>query len=302
MKGRSSDKTAMPSSIAVVIATKGRPQEVSYLLTTLQAQSKKPDMIVISACDPEDFTEFARPGPRVKVILGEPGLPAQRNRALKFLEDLADIIVFFDDDFIPSKFWIERAHQLFSTLSDLVCITGLVLADGQITRAGGIAKVEEADATPRAIDCQNVVVKDFPSPYGCNMALRTNRLRGVTFDERLALYGWLEDHDFGVRLRPNGRIIWTDAVWGVHLATRSGRTSEMKFGYSQVVNPWYLMLKGTMKKSETTRHLFRAFVGNSRGLVLQDKAVDRVGRFKGNVLGLIDIFLCRWAPEKVKNL
>ena len=113
----------MDLKTAVIIATRGRPQEVSSLLDTLAVQTVRPDIIVVSACDPSDIA-ISRAAKDVEVLLGAPGLPAQRNRALSAVRGKCDIIIFFDDDFIPSRYWIEHIKTLLKARSDIVCVTG----------------------------------------------------------------------------------------------------------------------------------------------------------------------------------
>ncbi len=48
--------------------------------------------------------------------------------------------------------------------------------------------------------------------------------------------------------------------------TSKGRIEDLKFGYSQVVNPWYLMKKGSMRPIVSYLYLFRAILGNDRRL------------------------------------
>ena len=78
------------------------------------------------------------------------------------------------------------------------------------------------------------------------MSIRTSAIGALRFDERLPLYGWQEDIDFTSQLRASGRVVGLNTLNGVHLATKSGRISGMKFGYSQIANPVYLVRKGTM--------------------------------------------------------
>lgn len=72
----------MDLKTAVIIATKGRPQELSNLLDMLAQQTVLPDVIIVSACDPRDIGQSNAAAKDVEVIFGSPGLPAQRNRAL----------------------------------------------------------------------------------------------------------------------------------------------------------------------------------------------------------------------------
>jgi glycosyltransferase involved in cell wall biosynthesis len=295
----------MSLSVAVVIATKGRPQEVLNLLDVLASQTTPPELIVVSACSQSDIgTDHIR-AENVKVILGSPGLPAQRNRALSRIQGKYDVVVFFDDDFIPSRFWIERIRSLFATQLDVGTASGRVLVDG--VKSGGLpwsygqSLVDEADASDKMATPSNYGTQPN-SPYGCNMAFRLKTIEGMVFDERLALYGWLEDLDFGLRAATRGRMISTDLVWGVHLGVRGGRDSGLRFGYSQVVNPWYLMNKKIIRRLDACVRIGRGTAGNVLLSFSQKSDVDRRGRLKGNLIGIKDILLGKWAPERIVEL
>ena len=291
---------------AAIIATKGRPEEVANLLDALALQTVRPDIIVVSACDQSDIAQSKVGAENVKVVFGSPGLTAQRNRALSSIREECDIVIFFDDDFIPSRFWIERIQILLAMQPDVVCATGQVLIDG-VTIGGlswpdGQSIVDGADCSVKMVTMNDYKMQDHASPYGCNMAFRAKAIAQLTFDERLVLDGWLEDRDFASRAGAGAKMIWTDAVWGVHLGTRRGRAPGLRFGYSQVVNPWYLMKKGTMTRLEACRSICRGLAKNALGGLFQSSHVDRWGRLRGNMIGIKDIIFGRWAPERVGEL
>ena len=296
----------MPTRTAIIIATKGRPLEVSKLLDALAAQTVRPERIVVSACDPSDVSECSDVAENVQFIFSSPGSCAQRNRALAEVRGKCDIIVFFDDDFIPSRFWVERIQTLLTSLPDVGMVTGRVLADG--AKTGGIdwstgkSLVDSADQAADRENLDSREVVDTKSTYGCNMALRESSVGELEFDERLILYGWLEDWDFSVRASVGSRMVSTDWLWGVHLGSNRGRTSGGRFGYSQIVNPWYLMRKGTMPPLEAFGYIVRALSANAAGIVLRNQTVDRPGRLRGNLIGVKDIVFGTWAPEKSAGL
>jgi len=293
----------MNASTAIIIATKGRPQELSNLLDALAGQTVAPELIVVSACDRHDVLPGELDARHVKVLFGPPGSSVQRNRALSEVRGKHDIVVFFDDDFVPSRFWIEQVKALFAARPDVVCATGKVLTDG-VTSGGidwqvGRSIVDKADVSGTTAISNYDVQSDHP-PYGCNMAFRAKNIEHLTFDERLVLYGWLEDRDFSHRA--GAKMVWTDAIWGVHLGTTRGRSSGLRFGYSQLVNPRYLVQKGTMTRLAAAQAIFRALSGNIFGSLLPFPQTDRRGRLKGNMIAIKDIFLARWAPEKASEL
>jgi GT2 family glycosyltransferase len=291
---------------AVVIATKDRSEVVARLLDQLAQQTVQPDLVIVSACDRRDVDQTRIKAQNIQVLFGPPGLSAQRNRALELVRAKYDILVFFDDDFIPSRFWIERVRMLLATRPDVACVTGKVLADG--VRTGGFSWdhgqsiVDSADASEQAVTTTDFAIEEGKSPYGCNMAFRAKTIEGLSFDERLVLSGWLEDREFGSRVAHKGRMISTDSIWGVHLGTNGGRASGLKFGYSQIVNPWYLMKKESMSPLETVGYILRGLSRNALGIIFQSSTIDRRGRLKGNLIGLKDIITGRWAPERINEL
>jgi GT2 family glycosyltransferase len=291
----------MTLSTAVVIATKGRPQEVSKLLGALALQTVNPKLIVVSASHESDIEPNLVLAKNVELLFGPPGLTAQRNRGLSLARNGYDLVVFFDDDFIPSRFWIERAQYLFARQIDLGTVTGRVLLDaikvGELPWSEGQAIVDRADCSNEMPGLSNYRTWTN-SPYGCNMAYRTKAIEGMMFDERLALSGWLEDLDFGLRAGRRGGMVSTDFVWGVHLGSGGGRGSDVRFGYSQIVNPWYLMKKGVINPLDGVRRIGQGLASNAIRVV-QKSHVDRRGRIIGNLMGIKDIVTGKWAPERI---
>ncbi len=292
--------------VAVVYATFGRAELVARGVERLERQSCPPESVVVSAVSDEDVVGVLR-SERVSVVLGHAGLTAQRNAGLSALEEGCDIVVFFDDDFVPSRFWIESVKAVFAAYADVGVATGAVLKDG-IKTAGiawdaGAAIVDEADSAKSDAPVAGAATIATRTPYGCNMAYRCAAIAGLTFDERLVLYGWQEDRDFGARVVARGwRAIKTDAFWGVHLGAKRGRVSGRKLGYSQIVNPWYLTRKGTMNPPYAAALMARNFAANAFGAVAPERYVDRAGRLSGNLIAIGDVLRGAWRPERAKDL
>ncbi len=136
------------------------------------------------------------------------------------------------------------------------------------------------------------------------MVVRLNPVRkhGARFDEALPLYAWQEDIDFSRQLAPFGEIVQTQALTGVHLGVKRGRTSGVRFGYSQVANPIYLMSKGTMSVAFGARHVARNLLANLAHLPWPEPHVDRYGRCKGNLLAVLDLLRGRLHPQRVLEM
>ena len=140
--------------------------------------------------------------------------------------------------------------------------------------------------------------------YGCNMVVRASAARrnGVRFDERLPLYGWLEDVDFSRRLAKHGAIVHAGTLRGVHLGVKRGRQSGVRLGYSQIANPLYLMRKRSMRGDRALALIGRNLAMNLVKSMRPEPYVDRRGRLIGNLTGLRDLLGLRLHPERVLEM
>lgn len=288
-------------NIAVVVATLDRPAVAGATLKhLLESQTLKPAAVIASCVVPEDAGDAAHLS-AVTVVTGRPGLAAQRNAALAALPTGIDIVVFFDDDFVADADWLAAAARTFRDEPQVVAFTGRVLADG--IKGPGLS-FDEAIHIVEAVDCPSPWSRIEPySPYGCNMAFRVSAIGDLKFDERLVLYGWLEDRDFGGALaKRGGRLIKCARARGVHMGIKSGRVAGDRLGYSQVANPIYLLRKGTMSAGQVASHLFRNISSNIARSARPEPFIDRRGRLRGNLRGLADVLRGRLEPDRAAEI
>jgi GT2 family glycosyltransferase len=288
--------------IAVIIATKGRPQAVNHLLRLLEEQTRTPSVVVVSATQSTDIRDSMPTSLRVEYIFGPAGTSCQRNRALEKTRDHSDIVVFFDDDFAPAPTWLEHCTNAFASDSSVVGMSGSVLRDGAVAEEISWEEAKRLihDAAP--VHTALPLIAEPGGLYGCNMAYRVSAIRHVVFDERLVLYGWLEDKDFSRSAGKIGRLVKCNVLVGVHLGLKSGRVSGTKYGYSQVVNAWYLHKKGILTSKEACSNIGKALLANSAKSFWSEKHIDRLGRLKGNLIGLGNLVLGHCRPEKAAEL
>jgi GT2 family glycosyltransferase len=289
--------------LTVAIATSGRRETLSAVVLKLAAQTRLPDLLAICPAKEEDLdrsvlerVEF----PTMVVEAPRAGLPTQRNALLRALK--TDIVLFFDDDFVPADNYLEECAKAFEAQPDAVMCTGEVIADGG--RTLGIEFDEAlqliaADHGPASVKAGVVY-----NCYGCNMAFRlpVAKAGGIEFDEVLPLYGWLEDVDFSRRMAPYGTIISWPNCRGVHMAVKRGRTSGVKLGYSQVMNPFYLWRKRTMSLHRAATQMGRNIAINTVRSLRPEPWIDRKGRLKGNFLAWRDIARGRIDPGRILQL
>lgn len=290
--------------IAVGIATRGRPEILAETLAELALQTRPADRILVCHVGPEDVGDLPRTRPDITFLTSPAGLPRQRNAILDAAHD-CDLMLFLDDDFLPAPAWLAVLEAVMRAHPDCVVATGTVVADG--AKGPGISPEEArallaADAAPP----EPLAVMPHFNGYGCNMAFRMDAVRahGIRVDEALPLYAWYEDIDVTRRLAAasGGTILRLAGARGVHLGSKSARTPGLRLGYSQVVNPIYLMRKGSFPASHAIPSAARHCLVNLLKSPFPEPEVDRFGRLRGNLLGLWDLLRGRARPARILEL
>ncbi len=287
--------------IAIAVASIRRPEEIGQLLHQLERQTVKPAQIILSletrADAPADLPVA------LEIILGPKGLTSQRNRALDAMRPDCDAVVFYDDDFLPCDDALAGIAEIFEANAEIMGATGRVLQDG-ITH-GGLSYEDALTclAEYRAkTGTDALVYSDTDALYGCNMAFRASAVRALRFDEKLPLYGWQEDVDFAGQLLAKGRIVETNAFSGVHRGVTRGRTPGVALGFSQIVNPVYLVKKGTMRPAKAIKLMLKNLAANHVKSIRPEAYIDRAGRVRGNWLGLWHVMSGKSDPGAILRL
>ncbi len=289
--------------LVVIIVTAGRAGIAGRALAHLENQRRRPDLVVVSAPDASHVEPPARTSYPLAFAFGAQGCTAQRNKALDHPALAgAEAIVFFDDDFLPAADYLERVERAFGLHPDWPVLTGRPIADG-INGKGfsfdeALALLAAAD--PAAPQGHEPITG--AGAYGCNMAYRAAAIGAQRFDERLPLYGWQEDTDFSRRIARGRPVIRLHALRGVHLGVKGGRISGVRFGYSQIANPLYLVRKGTASARWATRLIAGNVLANVARSLRPEAHVDRPGRLKGNLIAIGHVLRGRIEPEFVTRL
>lgn len=288
------------AKVCVGIATHGRPNQVQHVVRRLRRQTLRPSLIVVACVEPSDVAGL-KLAPDLHVVYGGPGLAKQRNLVLDCAPADAGYVVYFDDDFLADDRWLEVAIAQFEADPAIACVTGNVIADGIL--GPGLA-LEEGEAALDRADRRDLDwrIENY-SPYGCNMAYRASAIAGLRFDERLVSYGWLEDRDFGARVSMRGgALVKLGAALGVHLGVKQGRVSGKRLGYSQVINPSYMLAKGTISRRNAVVSALRNVCANLAKSPWPETYIDRRGRLLGNVLAMADLLRGVRDPERAELL
>lgn len=286
--------------IHVVIATVGRPETVRKVVEHLGKQSRPADGVIVVGADAKDVDGLDRLEAGPTVLIAPKGSCSQRNAGIDKIQDCSDVVIFFDDDFVPAHDYIEVVESLMSADSSIVGLTGELVDDG----ARGEA-IRFEDAVRRLdLDHERLPEADLRTRealYGCNMAIRMEALGGLRFDENLPLYGWMEDIDLTYQLAKHGRLLSGPAITGIHLGVRGGRSPGKRVGYSQVANIVYLYRKGTMQPNLGWRSLFKNVAANLVKSIRPEPEIDRRGRLLGNMIAVTDLIRGRIDPRRITS-
>lgn len=301
----------------VVIATKGRAKETYVLLDYLERQTEKPAHVVLVGSEAKDV-EGLEAHPLVtsgqgSILLSRAGLTIQRNAGLDALAPMVAglpgsewFVTFYDDDFRPAPNWLESAGKAMQLDRQIMGVTGNVLADGVNSEFG----VSEADAAAYISGqkpaenhwSSSSKQKDLSGLYGCNMAYLGTVATTLRFDENLPMYGWQEDFDYSSRTRQYGRVVLEPNCRGVHLGVSSGRTSGVRFGYSQIANPIFLARKGTMTWRTAAKLMSKNLLANIAKTLFMVRIKDFPGRLRGNFRAFSDLISGKLNPLHVLDL
>ncbi len=291
--------------LAVIIPSANRPTVLHETLLSVLRQRRLPTQIIVCVPSAEHVSTDTRRLAGVTIIYSDPGLTRQRNRAIAELVPSIDLVTFLDDDVELHEDYLKGVAQLFQERRDAVLAGGRVLADGRAI--GGIqralaetivaADVPQVRATAAVTDIGPGEI------YGCNMSVRREVLATVRFDERLPLYGLMEDRDFAHQCSRHGRLVRSESCRVVHLGVSSGRISERQYGFAQLMNPIYLWRKGSITSAPFLIYrISRTLAVNALLAVVANQPNSRRSRLAGNLRAAVSALSGRVAPEDILEL
>jgi GT2 family glycosyltransferase len=211
-------------------------------------------------------------------------------------------VLFLDDDVELLPNYIETMEELFDNQPKAILSTGKIIQEGANYPAG----IDRKRAELLLATFVGGPIVNITEAYGCNMFVRTEIAKKIKFDENLPLYGWLEDLDFSIRSREFGQIVHNQKSGLVHLATVTGRGSEVRYGYSQIANPYYIWrkLSSPTFKNMLLNHWARYTIANLAYTICFWAKVrgDRPGRLQGNARALFDLMIGRMHPTRIMEM
>jgi GT2 family glycosyltransferase len=276
-------------SLTLAICTLDRPEELARCLTSIAAQTRLPEEILVVDASREPVrhptTELD-----LLVLPAKANLAFQRNVAVDAAS--SDVIVFVDDDCELEADYLRALGGAFDD-GDVVAATGrfleLAARDTLFRRTAraffclpgpGTGRFRPSTFATYAVDDEERDVQCLP---GGNMAVRREVARRVRFDEDAAFgYAGFEDDDLSRRVRFDGRIRYVPTARLWHRQPDDGR-DQTRFYAAVVTNAWYLRRKNWPRSILTDIAFGWALVG----FLAQHAARGRGAELRGVLRGVV---------------
>jgi glycosyltransferase involved in cell wall biosynthesis len=215
-----------PLSVAVVVCTRDRPDDLRRCLESILASSRQPDeILVVDNASADDRTRrvVESMGPRVRYVLEpEAGLDRARNRGLSLVD--GEVVLFTDDDVEVDGDWVERLSSCFDDPA-VAAACGLVLPARLDNEARD--RFERHAGFGRGFH-RRVVDPSSTSPYaagahgaGASMAFRATTLKALggfpeELDAGMPTASGGDTYALGEVVRAGYRIVYEPAALAFH--------------------------------------------------------------------------------------
>lgn len=287
--------------VSAVIASSGRPEILYETILSLLSGTRLPDKIVIVAAKEEDLPALPQ-DMNIETHIESQGLTRQRNAGISRVRDISDILLLIDDDIIFQKEYLENMISAFERDPDAVLIMGEILKNGDISLEAAKSLAANDIVSEALRKKYTRTTQKWGYVYGANMAFRSDFFKNHRFDERLPLYGMMEDVDIGTLARRAGNVGYYHGARCVHLRYPGGRISQRKLGFSEIMNSVYLAQKGSVPwKVAIRRNIIKKPISNIFHL-LTSRDTNRLSRLYGNLIALSNLARGNIAPEKVLDI
>ncbi len=250
MTGNSpADGGTAAAGVVIAVLTYRRPEDIALALPRLAAQAtalnttpgRPHATVLVIDNDPEagaqptvDQLGRTLPAGLVRYVHEpRPGIAAARNRALSE-SDSSDLLVFIDDDEIPSERWLTQLVEL-QAATGAAAVVGPVVSEYENEpepwiEAGGFFRRRRLATGSRL---------DVAATNNLLLDLRQIRAMGLHFDERFGLSGGSDTLFTKQLVRRGGEMLWCDEAvvvdrvpssrltrsWVLRRALRSGNSA-----------------------------------------------------------------------------
>jgi hypothetical protein len=287
----------------IIIPTKDRPNELIKTINVLASNIFFfKEVIIVDSSDlqikkiiKEKIKNYNF---NIKIIDSEPSTCIQRNIGFNFIKN-GEYIMFLDDDniFYPDAFYnmqkflknnkefvgvafnqiYDYKENFFEKIKKNIILNKLGIYSsekGGLTKSGWQSKFINFD--------KDMIVQWLPTRA---VIYKSSAVKNIRFDDKLGVYGYLEDLDFSLELKKRGNLMVCSQAKYTHDQTVARPGFE--FGKKEIKNRYYIV-----KKHNLNKNIF--FLTSLIRIILTLKDgffgdFNSFKRFFGNIIGLLRI-------------
>lgn len=239
--------------VSVVVPTRDRPRELASLLSSLTAQTLKPDEVIIVDAGGAPIPRQTYDGPlSLTHIRSEPNVGRQRNIGAKAAS--GDLVVFLDDDVLPEADFLAVMSRTFETHPEFA--GGMGTLPPTTRRASLGAVLCRLFQLQHEFGDGSFYWSGMPRhPYGTSRLISTRVMGGglmavrrrtlettaVEFDEEMEHSQ--EDADFSLRLSRRAPLFFNPEARVEHTASAAGRPDAFEGARRYMASYRYLYAK-----------------------------------------------------------
>ena len=289
--------------IAFVIPTKDRPDDLTKMLSSIAAQTRRPDqIIVVDGSDPVVRPVVDRFAPVMAidyVRVFPPSLAKQRNAGMAVLHPATTLAGYIDDDIVLEPEAVERMLAFWESAAADVGGAAFNITNNPRPRWQSIKRLFGVDhptpglmlrsGFPSSISYQQKTI-ETDWLYGGATVWRREVIERFPYDEWYIGTGFMEDVDFSFNVREHYRLVLVADARLAHYSYPIRPERQRLLGKWQVINRMHLVRK-YRKRGLSVAHAWVASIGlvlfyGARAVLRRERTSwDRV---RGIVSGMLD--------------
>ena len=298
--------------IAFVVPTKDRPDELRRMLRSVEAQSFRPDQVIV-VDGSEDRVEgiiSELPALNIEYLrVYPPSLSKQRNAGMAAVDPSMTLAGYLDDDLVLEPGAIEAMLRFWETAGEDVGGARFNIVNEELPRGIWIKSLFLLESQKRGdilrSGYQTAIGRVAQDTYvrwlsGGVTLWRKRVIDEFTYDEWFQGTGYLEDVDYSYSVGKKYKLVVVADARVDHLTSPVRKDSNFVLGKWQAINRMYFVKKhGEFQFLMFCWSIFGEFLLNVLTAV-KDLNRPRLGRAWGNLVGII--WIAQGRLEKVDGL
>lgn len=293
--------------LAIVVPTKDRPDDLRALLNSLEAQTRKPDqIIVVDGSDPDirHVVDSFPNLPLVYVRVFPPSLARQRNAGMAKMGENITLAGYLDDDIVLEPDAIEKMMSYWAKAAPDVGGVAFNITNFPYPRFIGAKRLFWIDSyEPARVLASGFVSslgfqdRDIEADWLCGGATiwRREVIESYSYDDWYQGMGFMEDVDYSFTVREKYRLVLLSSARLAHYSRPIRPDRQFLMGKWQIVNRMRFVRKFKSRGLSPTKAWVAglALCGLNLMQAFATLNAEYWNRARGNLAGLLSELLSR---------